>query len=93
MIENPKCPYCKKEGVDNLNMVITIITEQPLSFYKQLPNMISLNRKSSANSSYVIWDNMTVTCRACGYASKDISVFSTFKDKSILQKIRNYLKI
>ncbi len=75
---NPCCSKCKTEGIDNLNMIISIKTEQPLSYFRELPNKININLKTSRNSSWVNWedDNNTIVCRNCGFTSKNYSEFN-----------------
>jgi uncharacterized protein YbaR (Trm112 family) len=67
----PCCPSCKTKGIDNLNMIFTIITEQPLAYFKKIPTRISLNKKTSLNSSQVNWEKGRIICRKCGFSSKN----------------------
>lgn len=72
------CPHCKVEGVENFNMIISIRTEQPLSYFRSLPKKIELSPKTSGNSSWVDWyskDNIIV-CQKCRYSSFDSKDFS-----------------
>lgn len=89
----PKCPHCEAEGIENLNMIISITTEQPLAFYRHLPTRISLRLRTSHNGSMVNWDKMTIMCRACGYSNKDADAFDADTEVyvSILDKIKSYL--
>lgn len=90
---SPKCPKCEKEGIENLNMIISITTEQPLVFYRQLPTRISLRLKTSHNSAWVNWDKMTIICKSCGYSNTDDSAFNASdKPNSIFQKFRQLFK-
>jgi hypothetical protein len=70
---NPVCPNCLTSGIDNLNMIITLTTEQPLKYFHSLPSSISLSPKTSHNSSWVNWDSphASIICRNCGYSSTD----------------------
>ena len=79
----PKCPVCNEEGIDNLNMIITIITEQPLSLLRRLPDNQPINPETSLNSSWVLWDNKanTIICRSCGFSS---SRYQDFEDQRTL---------
>lgn len=74
---NPYCPNCQTEGLDNLNMIINITTEQPLSFFKKMPTNISLNRKDAHNSAWINWDSKasSIICKSCGYSSSDPNLF------------------
>ncbi len=55
------CPNCGEEP----NMIITIITEQPSSFYWKFPTNISLSPKKSLNSAWVIRENVGWICPNC----------------------------
>lgn len=81
----PCCPNCKTEGLGNLNMIISITTEQPLKYYRRLPSRIGLRLRTSHNSSMVNWDNPrlnSIICRNCGFSGKDVDLFE--KSKSIV---------
>lgn len=64
-----KCPKCGYE----VNMIIEIITEQKSSYFNQLPSKISLNPKTSLNSSWVLWDKpLRWICTCCKFQGKDM---------------------
>lgn len=74
---NATCPKCKTKGIDNFNMIINITTEQPLKYFKKMPGRISLNPRTSLNSSWVCYDGQsaTIICRNCHYSSTDYEKF------------------
>lgn len=69
--QKPCCPNCKVEGIDNLNMIITLITEQPLSDFKKLPSRISLKRRDAHNGTWAMWHDKgnSIICKNCGYST------------------------
>jgi len=78
----PRCPNCGTEGVENLNMIIKIMTEQPLKYFKKLPGKISLSPRTSHNGAWVDWDSdrNNIICRKCGYSCRDSSKFEGYKE-------------
>jgi len=73
----PKCPRCHTVGIDNLNMIISMITEQPLRYYRKLPKTIEISPDTSHNSAWINWDSehANVICRNCGYCSGELDAF------------------
>ncbi len=69
----PCCSKCKTVGLDNLDMIISIRTKQPLEYYKNLPDKLDINY----GKSMVTWEekNNLIICKNCGFTSNDYKKF------------------
>ena len=64
-----QCPKCSHE----VNMIIEILTEQKSRYFNRLPTRISLNPRTSLNSSWVLWDKpLRWICPNCKHHGKDL---------------------
>lgn len=75
---NPRCSRCGTRGLDNLNMMLIIETEQPLFYYKNLPNELPLSHSGFKSTAWVNWAQKQgqVVCKTCNHKGD----FSEFED-------------
>lgn len=67
------CPEC---GCNKINIVLSILTEQPVEYLRKLPRHLDLNR--SPMGSWVNWDDVRYTCEQCRYTNKQDDKFLSF---------------